>query len=66
MGKYFLDLVKEDSVYYPILMDDFLPALDKLGESGFFSSRTLLYFLYELISGLIDKGELRLVTIQGK
>ena len=60
MVEYFLDLVKEDSVYYPILMDNFLPALDKLGESGFFSSRTLLYFLYELISGLIDKGELRL------
>lgn len=56
MVEYFLDLVKEDSVYYPILMDEFLPALDKLGESGFFSSRTLFYFLYELISGLIDKG----------
>lgn len=51
--EYFLSLVKRDDEYYPIVMNEFLPALDKLGEYAFFSSFTLFPLMYELIEGLL-------------
>ena len=39
-------------------MDRFLPALDELGEEGFFSSDTLFPFIHELISGLLERGDI--------
>ncbi len=58
MVEYFISLVKEDSKYYPVLMNRFLPALDELGEEGFFSSNTLFPFMHELISGLLERGDI--------
>lgn len=60
MIEYFLTLVKEDSKYYSILMGSFIPALDKLGETAIFSSRTLFPFLHELITGLMKRGDIEL------
>lgn len=58
MVEYFFSLIKEDSKYYSVLMDRFLPALDELGEEGFFSSDTLFPFIHELISGLLERGDI--------
>lgn len=52
---YLLSLVQDDSKYYSILSDEFLPGLDKLGEDSFFSSKTLFPFMHELIVGLLGK-----------
>jgi len=46
--------------YYSILMDSFIPALDKLGETAIFSSQTLFPFLHELITGLVKRGDIEL------
>jgi len=60
MIEYFLSLVKENSKYYSLLMDSFIPALDRLGENEFFSSKTLFPFMYELIIGLLKHGDIEL------
>lgn len=54
--EYYLSLVQKDCPFYPILMNEFIPALDKLGEEAFFSSKTLFPFMSELIMGLFKKG----------
>lgn len=56
--EYFLSLIKKDSKYYPLLMNNFLPSLDELGEEGFFSATTLFPFMHELIVGLLEKGDI--------
>ena len=60
MIEYFLTLVKKESEYYSLLMDTFIPALDKLGETAIFSSQTLFPFLHELITGLVKRGDIEL------
>lgn len=56
MLEYFLSLVKDDNEYYPVLMNEFMPALDKLGKYEFFSPATFFPFMYELIDGLLKKN----------
>lgn len=56
--EYFFSLVKEDSRFYPLLADKFLPTLNELGGEAFFSSQTLFPFLYELIIGLLKNGDI--------
>lgn len=60
MIEYFLFLVKENSKYYSLLMDTFIPALDCLGENEFFSPETLFPFMHELIAGLLKQGDIEL------
>lgn len=60
MIEYFLSLVKEESKYYSILMDSFIPALNKIGENAMFSAKTLFPFMHELIIGLMKRGDIEL------
>lgn len=60
MIEYFLTLVKEESEYYSLLVDSFIPALDKLGETAIFSSQMLFSFMHELITGLVKRGDIEL------
>ena len=60
MIEYFLSLVKEESKYYSLLMDSFIPALNKIGENAMFSAKTLFPFMHELIIGLMKRGDIEL------
>lgn len=60
MIEYFLTLVKKESEYYSLLMDNFIPALNKIGENAMFSAQTLFPFMHELITGLVKRGDIEL------
>lgn len=58
MINYLLSRIKFDSRFYNTLDERLLPALDDLAEASFFSNRTFLNLMYEILSSFHKNQEL--------
>lgn len=60
MLEYFLSCMKKDEKLAQVVEKDLMPAIEEIGELGFFSDDVFFRFMFELIGGLLKRSVIEL------